>query len=63
MNNPIRNEAERQEMKHETSFGSVEGADTNDRTSMSMKDPDTMLSMTVLLLACLALAVLAHVFV
>ena len=30
---------------------------------MSIKDPDTMLSMIVLLLACLALAALAHVFV
>ena len=30
---------------------------------MSIKDPDTMLSMIVLLLACLGLAVLAHVVV
>ena len=27
---------------------------------MSTKDPDTMIGMTMLLLACIALAVLAH---
>ena len=63
MNNPIQNEAEMQELKHEKSFGSTEGAETSDGTSISIKDPDTMLSMIVLLIACLALAVLAHVFV
>ena len=30
---------------------------------MSIKDPDTMISMTVLLLTCLGLAILAHLFV
>lgn len=38
-------------------------AEMEEETSMPPKDPDTMLSMIVLLLACLALAVLAHVFV
>jgi hypothetical protein len=63
MNNPIQNEAEMQERKQENSFTALAKAGTNEGTSMSIKDPDTMLSMTVLLLACLALAVLAHVFV
>ena len=47
MNAPIQNEAQIEE--------------TNERTSMSIKDPDAMISMSVLLVACLALAVLAHV--
>jgi len=63
MNNPIQNEAEMQELKQENSFSALAKAETNEGISMSIKDPDTMLSMTVLLLACLALAVLAHVFV
>jgi hypothetical protein len=63
MNNSIQNEAETQELKPEKSFGSTEGAETNDGTSMSIKDPDTMLSLIVLVLACLGLALLAHVVV
>ena len=63
MNDSNQNEAETEELKYEKSFGSTEGVETNDGTNMSMKDPDTMLSMTVLLIACLALAVLAHVLV
>lgn len=63
MNNPIHNEAEAQGVMNEKCFDSTEGAETSDGTSMSMKDSDTMLSMIVLLLACLGLAVLAHVFV
>ena len=63
MNNPIQNEAEMQELKQENFFTALAKSETNEGTSMSIKDPDTMLSMTVLLLACLALAVLAHVFV
>ncbi len=63
MNNPIQSEAETQELKREKSFTASPKAETNEGTTMSIKDPDTMLSMTVLLLACLALAVLAHVFV
>ncbi len=63
MDNLIQNEAEIDELKHEKSSGSIDSAETNEGTSMSLKDRDTVLSMTVLLLACLALAVLAHVVV
>jgi hypothetical protein len=63
MDKPIENETEMKELKYERSFASTEAAETKEGMSMSMKDPDTMLSMVVLLLACLALAALAHVFV
>jgi hypothetical protein len=63
MNDSNQNEAEIKELKYEKSFGSAEGTETSDGTNISMKDPDTMLSMIVLLLTCLALAALAHVFV
>ena len=63
MNNPIQDEAEIKELKNEKSFGSTESAETSDGTNISIKDPDTMLSMIVLLLACLGLAALAHVVV
>jgi hypothetical protein len=63
MDNLIQNEAEMKELKRAKSFGSTKGAEIKERTSMSIKDPDTMLSMTVLLIACLTLAVLAHVIV
>ena len=60
MNKPIQKGAEMQELKREMPFMSTAKDETNERTSTSVKDPDTMLTMTVLLLACLALAVLAH---
>lgn len=63
MDNPIQNDAEMEELKYEKSFASTEATETKEGMSMSMKDHDTMLSMIVLLLACAALAVLAHVFV
>lgn len=63
MNNSLQNEPDIKEPKYETPFGSIEGTETNEETSMPIKDPDTMLSMAVLLLACLALAALAHMFV
>ena len=63
MNNPIQNEAETQELRREIPFPSALEDETTDGTSMFIKDPDTMLSMTVLLIACLGLAVLAHVVV
>lgn len=44
-------------------FASIEAAETNEETSVPSKDEDTMISMIVLLLACLGLAALAHVFV
>jgi hypothetical protein len=63
MNNPIQNEAETQDLKREIPFPSTPEDETNEGTSISIKDQDTMLSMTVLLIACLGLAVLAHVLV
>jgi hypothetical protein len=63
MNNPIQNEAETQELRREIPFRSAPKNETNEQTSISIKDPDTILSMTVLLIACLGLAVLAHVLV
>ena len=63
MNNPIQNEADMEELKYEKFFASTKDAEMNEETSMPPKDPDTMLSIIVLLVACLALAALAHVFV
>ena len=63
MNNPIQKGAEMQELKREIPFRSAPKDKTNEETSISIKDPDTTLSMIVLLLACLGLAVLAHVVV
>jgi hypothetical protein len=63
MNNPIQRGPETQELRREKPFSSAPKDETNDGTSISIKDPDTMLSMTVLLIACLGLAVLAHVVV
>ena len=63
MDNPIHNEVEIEELRSNKFFGSNRDTETNDDTSMSIKEPDTMLSMIVLLLTCLALAALAHVFV
>ncbi len=63
MNNPIQNEAETPELRHEISFRSVLEDEINDGTSTSIKDPDRTLSIIVLVLACLGLALLAHVVV
>ena len=63
MNNTSQRGPEIQELNGEKPFSSAPTDETTDGTSMSIKDPDTMLSMTVLLIACLTLAVLAHVFV
>jgi len=63
MDNLIQNEAEMKELKRARSFGSIKGAEIKEGPSMSIKDPDTILSVTVLLFACLALAALAHVVV
>ena len=60
MNNTIQRAPQMQELKREMPFTSAQKDETNERTSTSIADPDTMLTMTVLLLACLALAVLAH---
>lgn len=63
MNTPTQNEAEMQKLEREKSFTVPPKAETNEERSVFIKDPDTMLSVTVLLVACLALAVLAHVLV
>ena len=63
MNNSIQNEAEAPELRHEISFRSVLEDETNEGTSTSIEDPDRMLSIIVLVLACLGLALLAHVVV
>jgi len=63
MNNPIQRGPEMQQLRREIPFRSAPRDKTNDRTITSIKDPDTMLTMIVLLLACLGLAVLAHVVV
>jgi len=63
MNNPIQNEAETQELRREIPFRSALEDETNEGIITSINDPDRMLSMIVLLLACLGLAALAHVVV
>ena len=63
MNNPIQNEAETQELRREIPFRSALEDETNKETSTSINDPDRMLSIIVLVLACLGLALLAHVVV
>ena len=63
MNNPIQNEADTQELRHETPFRSALEDETNEGISTSINDPDRMLSIIVLVLACIGLALLAHVVV
>jgi hypothetical protein len=63
MNNPIQNEAATQALKREIPFQSALKDEANEGTNTSVSDPDTMLTMIVLLLACLGLALLAHVVV
>ena len=62
MNNPIQNEADTHELRREISFRSALEDETNEG-STSINDPDRMLSIIVLVLACLGLALLAHVVV
>jgi hypothetical protein len=63
MNNSIPNETETQELRREMPFRSALEDETNEGISTSINDPDRMLSIIVLVLACLGLAVLAHVVV
>ena len=63
MHNPIQRGPETQVLKYKKCFGSTQAAKTTEETSMSIKDRHTTLSMIVLLLACLALAALAHALV
>jgi hypothetical protein len=60
MNNPIQRGPEMQELKCEMPFTSARKDEPNEGTSISIREPDTMLIMIVLLLACLALALLAN---
>jgi len=63
MNNPIQNEGESQELRREIHFRSALEDDTNEGIDTCINDPDRMLSIIVLVLACLGLAILAHVVV
>ena len=63
MNDPIQNEAETLELRRGIPFRSATEDETDEGTSTSIKDPDRMLSIIVLILACLGLALLAHVVV
>jgi hypothetical protein len=63
MNNSIQNEAEAQKLRREIAFRPVLEDEINEGTSTSIKDPDRMLNIIVLVLACLGLALLAHVVV
>ena len=63
MTNPIQKQDEMRELNLAKSFGSTEGPEPNEETGTSITDQETMVSMTVLLLACLSLAILAHVVV
>ena len=63
MNDPIQNEAEAHQLRREIPFPSTLEDETNEGTSTSINDPDRMLSIIVLVLACLGLALLAHVVV
>ena len=63
MNNPIQNEAETHQLRREIPFPSTLEDETDEAISTSIKDPDRMLSIIVLVLACLGLALLAHVVV
>jgi hypothetical protein len=47
----------------ETFFPSASNDETNEGPSISARDPDTILILIVLLLACLALALLADVVI
>ena len=63
MDDLIQDEADMKKTKCEHVSGSIEAVETNEETNISIKDPDRTLSMIVLLLACLGLAALAHVFI
>ena len=63
MNDPIQHEAETQELRRGMPFRSALENETDEGTITSIKDPDRMLSIIVLVLACLGLALLAHVVV
>ncbi len=49
-----------QKLNPEITFTSARKDEANEGARISIRDPDTILTTIVLLLACLALAVLAH---
>jgi hypothetical protein len=59
MGKPIQREPEMQQLKRGMSFASAPKDEINEGAGISIKDPDTILTTIVLLLACLALALLA----
>jgi len=59
----IQIEAEMQVPHGEMPLTSGSSDETDEGTSLSIKDPDTMLILIVLLLACLALALLANAII
>jgi len=63
MNDSIQNGAETHELTREIPFRSSPEDTTNEGTITSINDPDRILSLIVLVLACLGLALLAHVVV
>jgi len=63
MDNSLRHQTDIQEPKPEKLSGFRDCGETEAETSMPIKDADTILSIIVLLLACLGLAALAQVIV
>ena len=63
MNTPIPDETDTQELRREKPFRAALKEETNEGISTSIKDPDRMVSIIVLVLTCLGLALLAHVVV
>ena len=62
MDDTIHHSAELTHFKGASLLGRT-GDDTREEPSVFLNDPDTILSVIVLLLVCLGLAALAHVFV
>ena len=62
MNNPIQKDVETKELRREIPQSALDD-EANEGASTPIKDPDRMLSIIVLGLACLGLAFLAHVVV
>ncbi len=60
MAKPIQRGVEMQKLNPEITFTSARKDEANEGARISIRDPDTILTTIVLLLACLALAVLAH---
>jgi len=63
MNNSLHDGPEIKERRSDDSLTPPAKVETNEQIKISLEEPDTILSMIVLLLTCLGLAALAHVFV